>query len=265
MVTFPSALISEALARARPLPSPTAAQITGRSIALSRGTIVGLTERSAADTQSSPPYARGARDCTQGIFAADERARLLRIASTSPLDREQLVLFDDAMPRPSLSRIEIHGVHGPGTLGIAGHGVGRYTIADNDVFRPLQYCAVDFRSAHGDLEGRTRDIVEMASLHLEALIKRIAALPFLPLGSLLLKPRARRKVDETIWNRLRRFADLSNRAKHGVSHLKDAHLFSVQHAVLAYEIARRLAQPLYPMANLTTDLRFESNPHQDYF
>ena len=140
-----------------------------------------------------------------------------------------------------------------GTLGMPGRGVGRYEISERDVFRPLQYCAVHLGDADADEDWRTREIVEMSGLHLEGLVKRIGGLQFVPLGEGLRRARVRRKLDATTLDQLDRFAKIHNVAKHGFDHDRDTHMFSMQDAVLAYVVSRRLGRTLYPLANLVTD------------
>jgi len=175
-----------------------------------------------------------------------EKIRSLRISGSSNL--EQMAEFDAQIGGPSLKSINQDGS-------------GNYEIADRDVFRPLQYCEKHFR--HGlqesNLEWQARDIVEMSCLHIEALLKRISGFHWLPLGSILRKSIARRKLDEDTYSRALIFSGIFNQAKHNLSHEKDTHLFSVSDAILAYFIARRLAVSLYPLARLKTDLvRFSS-------
>ena len=61
-------------------------------------------------------------------------------------------------------------------------------------------------------------------------------------------PRAATTLDQ-----LDRFAKIHNVAKHGFEHDRDTHMFSMQDAVLAYVVSRRLGLTLYPLANLVTD------------
>lgn len=49
------------------------------------------------------------------------------------------------------------------------------------------------------------------------------------------------------------FAGNFNEVKHNVSHEKDARIFSVRPAILAYFIARSLGCSLYPLAKLSGD------------
>ena len=190
------------------------------------------------------------------IYPPDRWSTLNRVAMTRPLDRRALIEFDDSVWGPSISRLAEDRRGAPGTLGIPGHGVGRYAVADRDVFRPLQYCAVYLTDMEKNVDWLARDVVEMSSAHIEELVKRIGMIPFLPLGTLLLKPRVRRKLGSSILDRLERFTSIYNLAKHEFNQPKDTHMFSVQDAVLAYAVSRRLGQDLYPLARLKTDWRF---------
>jgi hypothetical protein len=97
----------------------------------------------------------------------------------------------------------------------------------------------------------------MSSLHLEELVKRIGHLSFLPLGNLLRQAIVKRNIDPELWGQLWRYTAIYNDAKHRFDHPLGTHLFSVQDAVLAYAVARRLGQELYPLASLVTDWRIE--------
>ncbi len=80
----------------------------------------------------------------------------------------------------------------------------RYQPADRDVFRPLQYVDMEFRAAirFGEMEWRARDIVEMASLHVESLIKRIGRVGRMPLGAALGNVLVQRRVDAVTYRRI---------------------------------------------------------------
>ena len=169
--------------------------------------------------------------------------QLQRVAYARPLNLKQLVDLD-------------RRIGGPGFSTISRNGTGQYEIADREVFRPLQYCGMEFRAGieTDDLEWRARDIVEMSSLHIEALIKRIGGLAGLPLGALLSQAVVKRRLDPDTWEKARRFTSVYNDAKHNFGHTKDTHLFSVPDAVFAYVVCRKLALSLYPLARLKTSL-----------
>lgn len=81
-----------------------------------------------------------------------------------------------------------------------------------------------------------------------------------PLGRVLRDPRVRQRLPTDIWQRVDQFTGIYNEAKHTMSHAKDTHLFSVEDAVLAYILARKLAATFYPTARLHTDLAIFSQP-----
>jgi len=95
----------------------------------------------------------------------------------------------------------------------------------------------------------------MSSAHLEQLVQKIGPLGFLSFGNLLRQAIVKQKVDPVTWSQLWRYRSIYNAAKHQFDHPLGAHLFSVQDAVLAYAVARRLGQELYPLADLKTDWR----------
>jgi hypothetical protein len=194
------------------------------------------------------------------LFSPDSWRTLLSIASSKSLDREAFIDFDDSIAGPSIVRIADNRPNAPGTLGISRHGVTHCEVEDREIFRPLHYCAVDLTSNElEDVEWRTRDIVHNSGVHLEALLKRIGHIPFLPFGDALLR-RLKHQIDEVTWDQLVRFKSVHNDAKHRFDNDLGTHMFSVQDAVLAYLIARRLGQKLYPTANLKSDWRFERAP-----
>jgi len=188
----------------------------------------------------------------------DEQRLLFAISATQPLDRRRLADFDDALEGPSFGRIVDRRYEG-GRLGIAGHGVGRYALRDSDVFRPLQYCAVYLMEIDEKAEWLARLVVAMSGAHLEGLVKRIVGLHWVPLGRGVREAIVNRKVDVRTGQQLRRFSEICNTAKHEFERNR-MHLFSIGDAVVAYAVSRRLAQRLYPLANLATDWR---NPRGD--
>ena len=178
---------------------------------------------------------------------------LLDVCSEEPLDRLRLALFDLSLGGPSVLTVADAGP-GPGTLAIPRYGVGRYTIADRDVFRPLQYCAVNILFMGDGVEWLARDIVEMSSGHIEALVKRVGKLRFLPLGTAIRKASVKRALDPATWDQVVRFVPVYNSSKHDFDHDKDTHLYSLSDALTAYFVCRRLGAKLYPHAGLTTSL-----------
>ncbi len=184
---------------------------------------------------------------------------LRRISEGDPLDRDQLADFDDTLEGPSMRRIVDRRYEGC-TLGIPSHGIGRYAVGDREVFRPLQYCAVDFSLDDHAAEWFTRQIVEMSSAHVEALLKRIGKFPRVSFGIALGDRIVKQKLDPATWEQLRRYGQIYNESKHVFDHDLGTHMFSMQDAVLAYAISRRLGAKLYPHANLATDWRKQDLP-----
>jgi len=183
------------------------------------------------------------------VFAPAEWERLRQVSTSDPLDRESLAELDRSLGGPCVTTIANRNLAG-GTLNIPGHGVGRYAVADRDVFRPLQYCSACLTGA-GDFQAR--DVVQMSSAHIEVLVKRIVNHPSLSLGAALHRTAAKSRIDATTWSQLERLILIYNEAKHRFDHDKDTHMFSTEDAVLAYFVCRRLGQKLYPLVKLSTD------------
>jgi hypothetical protein len=96
------------------------------------------------------------------------------------------------------------------------------------VFRPLQYCAVDFGPYDEDAPWFTRQIVEMSTAHLEALVKRIAKFPRVSIGIALGDRIVKQRLDPATWEQLRRYGHIYNEAKHVFDHDPGTHLFSLE-------------------------------------
>ena len=138
---------------------------------------------------------------------------------------------------------------------------GNYAPEDRDVFRPLQYCADYFQlMTEGRGEWMTREIVHMSALHLEALVQRIGLSHRLPLGRAIRETMFREKVDSRTWQLLDDFRDIYNAAKHDMGHEKDTHLFSVEDAILAYVVCRKLGIRLHCLADLNTNWEQSGTP-----
>jgi hypothetical protein len=103
----------------------------------------------------------------------------------------------------------------------------------------------------------------MSSAHLEALVKRIAKFPRVSFGVALGDRIVKRTLDPVTWEQLRRYVQIYNEAKHVFDHEVGTHLFSMQDAVLAYVISRRLGPRLYPHANVITNWRYEGGLPDD--
>jgi len=158
-----------------------------------------------------------------------------------------LTAFDEEFVGPSISRINCQNS-------------GRYEIADRDIFRPLQYCGMYFKAMVSkenidDPLWLTRDIVERSSLHIEGLIKNIGNVFHLPLGAALRNAIVKSKVDPVTWKQIDMFTHIYNDAKHNFNQEKDTHMFSVEDALLAYFVCRKLGLKLYPIADLVTDMK----------
>jgi hypothetical protein len=172
-----------------------------------------------------------------------EEASLLEIVTDWPASYAALIELDRSLGGPGFSNIDHENR-------------GLYAIEDRDIFRPLQYVSTYFKmSADGSLAPwLTRTLVQMSGILLESLIKRIAGVDRLPLGAALAKPLAKRKINGENWDQLQQFSRIYNAAKHHVNQPKDTHLFSMEDAILAYYVARKLAADLYPLATLSTDI-----------
>ena len=215
------------------------------------------TQRTLRCKEASVSHVAKLADLARELFSENEWQTLHRIATSTPLNVPALTAFDDWIPGPSVSRIADNRPHAPGTLGIPRHGITRCEVEDRDIFKPLHYCMVDFLSGEIEqIEWRTRDIIEHSGAHLEGVLKRIGHVAFLPFGDALLR-RLKPEIDNVTWDQLRRFKSIHNDAKHRYDHALGTHLFSVQEAVVAYLIARRLGWKLYPLAKLKTNWHFD--------
>ena len=193
---------------------------------------------------ASGPHSKALGALANELFVPDRLALLRRIAHTDPLDYRELVNFDQSIGGLGLAWIERREAD----------PFGPYGIVDRDVFRPLQYCEAYFRMNPHESEWLARALVELSCAHIEALVKRIAGLPFVPYGSALFSWAVRRKLATQTFEHLHRFGTIYNSAKHDFSHPPGTHRFSIPDAVLAYSIARRLATDLYAAANVGTPL-----------
>jgi hypothetical protein len=186
------------------------------------------------------------RQLVNDLFSAEEQLRLRELVLVRIPNVEAVLAFDDSIVGPSVRRLNCMNT-------------GRYAVEDRDVFRPLQYCAMDFLKEKGadwedDAEWLARDLVEMSSAHIEALVKNIGQIRHLPLGAALRNAVVKRKVTPATWKLVDRFTRIYNDAKHNFSHAKDTHMFSVEDALLSYFVCRKLALKLYPLATLETDM-----------
>lgn len=193
------------------------------------------------------------------LYAPEDEVALRELASGATFEYAALAAFDVQVGGPSVVTLVDRRLGG-GTLGIPQHGVGRYERDDRDVFRPLQYAGVYFTKNAAEIEWLTRAIVEASSGHVEALVKRIGRTPRSPLGAALRSLRGRSAMDPETENLVARFVPVYNEAKHSFDHDMDTHRFSVEDAVLAYFVCRRLGERLYPLARLSTDLSIFDSP-----
>jgi hypothetical protein len=167
-----------------------------------------------------------------------------QLFAEEPFDYSKLIDFD-------------RSIGGPGFTNVSCNGTGRYHVEDRDIFRPLQYCSMYFKMSYegSDAHWLTRTLVQMSSLHIEGLVKSMVGGSMQPLGRVLRLPVVRQSLDPVTWSRIDQFTHIYNEAKHTLSHPKDTHLFSMEDALLAYVIARKLAIALYPITRLHTDLK----------
>jgi hypothetical protein len=181
------------------------------------------------------------------LFTDDEQTRLKVLVTSKIPNAEVVIAYDEHLGGPSITRLNCNNT-------------GRYAVEDRDIFRPLQYCAMNFRRENepdwkNDLEWHTRDLIEMSSLHIEELIKNIGSVFHLPLGAALRNAIVKSKVEPATWKQVKEFVHIYNDAKHNFSHPKDTHMFSVEDALLSYFVCRKLGAKLYPLANLATDIQ----------
>lgn len=177
------------------------------------------------------------------LLTESERNEFSNLFTESPFDVGKLMGLDRKLG-------------GPGFSNVSCNGTGRYHAEDGDIFRPLQYCSMYFKMACEGSQAHwlTRTLVQMSSLHIEGLVKRIVGGSQYPLGRILRDPRVIQHLPGDTLNRLVRLTSIYNEAKHTLSHTKDTHLFSIEDAILVYLLARKLANTLYPYAHLHTDL-----------
>lgn len=181
------------------------------------------------------------------LFADDEQKRLKVLVTPKIPNAQAVIVYDESLDGPSITRLNCNNT-------------GRYAVEDRDIFRPLQYCAMDFLKDNGadwedDAEWLARDLIKMSSLHIESLIKNIGNVFHLPLGAALRNVIVKSKVHSMTWKQIDTFTHIYNDAKHNFSHAKDTHMFSVEDALLSYFVCRKLGAKLYPLATLATDIK----------
>jgi len=189
-------------------------------------------------------HSNALRQLAQQALSISEQRQLLLVLATSPFSVEDMAAFDLSLGGPSMTRLDCHNS-------------GRYDIKDRGVFRPLQYCCsyLELADRVDQIEWLTRELVHMSGLHLETTLKRVGqtSMPW-PLGILLNNSTIQRKVNIQLRNQISQFLDIYNASKHDVEQPKDTHLFSLEDAVIAYAISRKIGTQLYPMATLATNI-----------
>jgi hypothetical protein len=193
--------------------------------------------------------AHALKELAAELFSAEQQERLFAISAARPFDPEKLSEFDDAVAGPSMRRLAAE-VREQAVFSSASRS--RLSVDDRDVFRPLQYCDMAFQSE--DIESRTRYVVQMAGLHLEALVKRLR--PPDSRASLGADVHRLREQLGPLASQLSRYVTIYNDAKHQLDHEFGTHMFSVEEAVVAYMVSRVLGLALYPRADLKSDWRF---------
>ena len=178
----------------------------------------------------------------EGLLTHQELRHTHAIGKTTPLVFDQLLELDEIMGGACMTRLTNPA------------GKGQYNLDDRDVFRPLQYCAMYFyrKADMTEVESFTRAIVQMSGLHIESLIGRIGEMFGMTLGQALHHWRMKKRIGNFTWQCVDRFRKIYNSAKHDVDHEMDTHMFSVEDAVLAYIVSRKLGDGLYPLAKLKT-------------
>jgi hypothetical protein len=181
-------------------------------------------------------------ELTERLFSPGELEKMRSVVKAQPLDFDHLLDLDTTLGGACITNVTDKS------------GNGQYAIGDRDVFRPLQYCAMYFyrKRNMAEIEWYTRDIVEMSGLHIESLLNRIGEFCGFTLGRALRDGRVRRRIGTETRAQADEFRKIYNAAKHNVNHDKDTHLFSIEDAVLAYFVSRKLGQALYHLAKLRT-------------
>lgn len=186
------------------------------------------------------------------LYSFEEIRAIYDLVVDDRLDLKAFTAFDLSLGGPSALTIADPQYIG-GTLNMPGQGVGRYSVADRAIFRPLQYCAAHLMLVSEDAVWLARSVVRDSSAHIEGLLQRIGGRK-LSLGALLRKQPVVDTLDTVTREQAMRFARINNAAKHDYDHPKDTHMFSYSDALCAYFICRRLGLKLYPSARLNTDV-----------
>jgi len=178
----------------------------------------------------------------EGLLTPEELQRARGLVKANPLVFDDLLEVDAMIGGACMTQVTNQA------------GSGRYHVDDRDVFRPLQYCAMYFYRKRDmtEVESFTRPIVQMSGLHIESLLNRIGEVFGFTLGRALHDLRVRSRIGPRAWMQADALRRIYNVAKHDVDHDMDTHMFSVEDAVLAYFVSRKLGEAFYPMAKLKT-------------
>jgi hypothetical protein len=180
------------------------------------------------------------------LFNVQEQAQLRTMAMAEVPNLDALTAFDDNLGGPSMKRLTCNHTD-------------RYAREDRYIFRSLQYCAMDMTRVNGadwqnDAKWFARDLMENSSKHIEALLKDIGSISYLPFGTAIRNVVVKRKINSTAWGQVKAFLDICNNVKGQFSRDKFHAVFSVEDALLVYFICRRIGMKLYPLAKLATDI-----------
>ncbi len=153
-------------------------------------------------------------------------------------------------------------IGGPGIHNVNDTNDGCYRGADQAIFRPLQTCRALFQADTLSLALLARDIVRAAALHLDTLVRQASGrwASRLPLGQSLRHEMLKDRLDPLTRDQLVRFTTLCNDARPLVLHYGTSADLTIEDAVLAYVVARKLAEAIWHM--LTRQARFApARPH----
>jgi hypothetical protein len=170
--------------------------------------------------------------------------QLRNVATTRPLNLQALLDLD-------------RRISGPGIYNVNDMNGGCYQGADEEIFRPLQSCYRIFQADPLSLDMLARDVVRMMGLHIDTLVKQASGrwLGWLPLGQALRQGAIKDRVDVLAWDQLVRYTTCTNDARTVLLHSTERELFSVEDAVVAYIVGRKVAEALYPLVDLHTPVR----------
>jgi len=142
--------------------------------------------------------------------------------------------YDKGIPGKGIHNIEKPDGEGGWT--------GNYDIVDRPIYRPIQYVEAYF--TWDNFEWLSRDIVEMACLHVESCLKRYCGRNDRKMFGKLLSSEEGRTLPSKLWNWLDQIRQyLYNPAKHYIPEY-EGHLFSSEEAIASYFICRKLGLEL---------------------